>query len=210
MLEALESRRLLSVTLADGILTVTGTDQNDTLFVGRNQTMIVVNDNGTASQYPPADVNSIVILGLEGHDRIGIGPGLHKPITADGGEGNDYITGGTGPERLMGGPGNDKLVGGGGGDLLEGGAGDDMLEGGPGNDRMFGGPGNDRFLAVDGYGDLLNGGEGEDMARIDRGDHAHFIEHISVGPRPEPTGALADSADSSKEDDDGGLLEQIA
>jgi Ca2+-binding RTX toxin-like protein len=181
-LESLESRRLFTVTLTDGVLTVTGTENADQLVVGRNETMIVVNDNGTASQWNPADVNSIAINGLGGDDQIGVRPGLVKPISIDAGAGNDAVHGGTGRERILGGEGNDLLDGGGGGDLLNGGAGDDVIVGGAGEDQMTGGAGNDRFDSVDRNVDLLDGGDGEDYARISVGDHAMNIEHVQVRP----------------------------
>jgi len=182
MFETLESRRLFSVTLTDGVLTVTGTESADQLVVGRNDTMIVVNDNGTASQWNPAEVSSIAINGLGSDDQIGVRPGVFKPISIDAGAGNDAVHGGTGRERILGGAGNDLLNGGGGGDVLDGGADNDLIVGGVGEDRMLGGAGNDRFDAVDRNADLLDGGDGEDYARISVGDRAINIEHIQVRP----------------------------
>src|SRR5215213_5803368 len=103
MFEQLESRKLFSVTLVDGVLTVTGTADADQLIVGRSETMIVVNDNGTASNWNPAEVMSIAINGLAGNDDIGVRPGVIKPISIDAGEGNDRVHGGTGRERILGG-----------------------------------------------------------------------------------------------------------
>ncbi|MBC8105610.1 MAG: hypothetical protein H7Z14_03390 [Anaerolineae bacterium] len=196
-LESLESRRLLSVTLEQGVLTVTGTEQADQLAVGRNQTMIVVNDNGTASQWNPAEVTSIVVNGLDGNDQIAILPGVIKPIAINAGLGNDAVQGGPGRERIFGGAGEDMLRGGGGGDLMEGGEDNDRIVGGAGPDHMIGNAGNDHFDAVDRDQDLLDGGEGEDWARISRGDHARNIEHVLV-VRP----SMADVAPASSADKD--------
>lgn len=194
MLESLESRRLLSVTLEDGVLTVTGTADADHLAVGRSSAGIVVNDNGTTSTWDPTLVDSIVINALEGSDQIAIHSPLGKPLTANGGDGDDALRGGPGREHLNGDAGNDKIFGGGGGDLLDGGDDNDIIVGGPGEDRMLGGNGNDRFDAFDHNRDLLDGGDGEDAARINRGDRAHNIEHVFVGPRP-PAGSLDEQLD---------------
>ena len=182
--QPLESRRLLSVTLDDGVLTVTGTDLDDQLGVGRSPTMIVVNDNGTSSEWDPALVDSIVVNGLSGNDLIGVMRPVHKPLTANGGEGNDALRGSLGRERLNGDAGNDRLFGGGGGDLLDGGADNDIIVGGAGPDRMLGGDGDDRFDAVDRDKDTVDGGAGEDWARLNRGDRAHNVEHVFVWHRP--------------------------
>lgn len=180
--ESLESRRLLTVTLVDGVLTVAGTEEADQLAVGRNDTSIVVNDNGTNSSWNPADVTSIVVNGLGGNDDIVVRARLAKPITLGGGAGDDRIHGGAGRERILGGAGDDLLAGGGGGDLMEGGDDDDRIVGGAGEDRMLGNAGSDRFDAVDTFHDQLDGGDGEDYARISRGDRAVNIEHVIVRP----------------------------
>lgn len=188
MLESLEARRFLSVTLENGVLTVTGTELADHLFIARNQTtgQFVVNDNGTATSFAPDDVTSVVMNGLAENDRIGVGPGVNRPIRISGGEGNDLLTGGPGRELIFGDAGNDRINGGGGGDALNGGADDDFITGGPGQDHMVGGPGSDHFDSVDAFMDALDGGEGEDFARIGRGDRALSIEHVFVA-RPQPT-----------------------
>ena len=194
MLESLESRRLLSVTLDQGVLTVTGIDGADQLAVGRNPTtnMIVVNDNGTPSSFDPADVQRVVINGLDGNDRIGVGPGVMRPIAIDAGAGDDSVNGGSGPEHIMGGPGNDRIAGGGGGDVLAGGDDDDAIVGGAGSDTMLGGDGADRFDAVDLSADLVDGGAGEDYAAISRGDHTINVEHVRAVPPHHPGESLLD------------------
>jgi len=192
MLESLESRRLLTVTLEAGVLTVTGTDNADTLGVGRNATMIVVNDNGTSSEWNPADVTSIVINALGGNDQVAVMRPIAKPITASGGAGDDALRGSPGREKLSGDAGNDRVFGGGGGDLLDGGADNDALVGGAGPDRMLGGDGDDRFDAVDRDRDMIDGGAGDDTARIDRGDRAQNVEHVIGGPRPPTSATVTD------------------
>jgi Ca2+-binding RTX toxin-like protein len=197
-LETLESRRLLSVTLDDGVLTVTGTEQDDQLGVGRSPTMIVVNDNGTSSEWDPALVQSIVVNALGGNDQVAVVRPVMKPLTANGGAGDDALRGSIGRERFNGEAGNDRLFGGGGGDLLDGGADNDVLVGGAGPDRMLGGDGDDRFDAVDRDMDQIDGGAGEDGARVNRGDRAHNVEHVFVWPRPPSnTSAIDEKTDDA-------------
>lgn len=184
MLQSLEPRRLLTVSLDNGVLTVTGTDDADQLGVGRSTTMIVVNDNGTTSEWDPALVESIVINALGGNDQVAVVRAIAKPLTANGGAGDDMMRGSAGRERLNGDAGADRLFGGGGGDVLDGGDDNDVIVGGAGPDRMLGGNGDDRFDAVDRDRDLLDGGAGEDWARVNRGDRANNVEHVIVGPRP--------------------------
>src|SRR4051812_45290251 len=86
MLEPLESRRLMSISLADGVLTITGTSGNDKLFVidpanwidaGPN---IFVNLNDTElREFAPADVKSVVI-DLGGGNDSGDCTGLSKSL----------------------------------------------------------------------------------------------------------------------------------
>ena len=182
--QPLESRRLLSVTLEAGVLTVTGTDAADQLGVGRNMTMIVVNDNGTSSEWNPADVTSIVINALGGDDRVTVARPVAKPITANGGAGDDALRGSLGREKLNGDAGADRLFGGGGGDILDGGADNDTLVGGAGADRMLGGDGDDRFDAIDRDIDQLDGGAGDDSARVNQRDRTQNVEHVVIWHRP--------------------------
>jgi len=84
---------------------------------------------------------------------------ITKPVTIDGGAGNDHLIAAGGQTTLLGGDGNDILIGGIGNDILDGGTGNDKLYGGFGNDKLVGGDGND--LLVGGPGnDTLDGGAG--------------------------------------------------
>ncbi|MFI5378630.1 MAG: calcium-binding protein [Tepidisphaerales bacterium] len=133
MIECLEERRLLAITLVNGVLNVPGTPRSDvivTRIIGKN---VVVTINAVDSKFPLAKVRSIVINGGAGNDFIANGAGS-IPSLLIGGPGNDTLSGGNGNDTLIGGPGNDRLYGQGG---------DDLLDGGPGNDTIIGGPGND-------------------------------------------------------------------
>jgi Ca2+-binding RTX toxin-like protein len=99
----------------------------------------------------------VVIDGTPGDDAVEVsdnGPGTAAQVSADMGDGNDYLmalVGGLAVEH--GGPGNDELqaerglatlYGDDGDDLLVGGPGDDVLVGGAGADTADGGNGTDR------------------------------------------------------------------
>jgi Ca2+-binding RTX toxin-like protein len=168
---------------ANGILTVNGTDQADSIeftLVGSN---IRVLYNNSATGYPTGNVTGIVCNGLGGNDTITVDPGLAGANsilvnstlmggpgddTINGGSGADSIGGGQGNNVLFGGPGNDTIVAGNGNSLLRGGEGDDLLRGGQGNDTMRGGQGNDTFFA--GHGDnVIYGGAGDDVIYANNG-----------------------------------------
>ena len=122
--------------------------------------------------------------GLAGDDQIYTLDPTTRPVTFDGGDGNDYVAGGQGDDLLIGGLGDDQIVGGpgndeiwgdrypstldptpqnsteGGWDRIAGGDGDDVIYGGGGGDQVWGGNGND----------YLHGGEGDDTINGDDGD----------------------------------------
>ena len=156
-LESLNSRTLPSATLANGVLTVTGTDGRDQIVVREHHDTISVKgmqiDVGGVlqSSVPASAVTSVAVNALGGNDRVDVRT-LKVGAAVDGGAGNDVILGGAGDDSLTGGDGND---------ILSGGAGDDSLDGGAGNDSESGQAGNDDLAGDDGK-DSLNGGAGDD------------------------------------------------
>ena len=144
MFQPLEERRLLSAAVEAGILTVVGTDANDTISVGLNatdNTKLDVNINGTTSSFAllnadtTAAITGIKISGGNGDDKISIDQtngGITLPATLVGGNGQDSLTGGAGNDVLIGGNGKDNCAGGDGNDSLNGGNGKDILDGGLG------------------------------------------------------------------------------
>ena len=133
MIECLEERRLLAITLVNGVLNIPGTARGDviaTRIIGKN---VMVTLNTVESKFALAKVHSIVINGGNGNDFIVNGAGT-IPARLVGGAGNDTLSGGNGNDTLCGGAGNDRLYGQGGDDLLDGGLGNDTIVGGIGND----------------------------------------------------------------------------
>jgi Ca2+-binding RTX toxin-like protein len=164
--EGLESRTLLSATLSDGVLTVTGTAGADRIEVQNrsDKGQIKLELNGRETKYAFSSVTKIVIDGLAGNDVIsysGRDGGLNVPGVLNGGDGDDSIEGGLGNDTITGGNGNDRLQGKNGNDRISGGAGNDWIEGGNGNDTLNGDSGNDDIWGNAGN-DRLNGGSGDD------------------------------------------------
>jgi Ca2+-binding RTX toxin-like protein len=145
--QSLEERRMLSASVQAGVLTVVGTDANDTISVGLNatdNTKLDVNLNGTVSSFAllnagTAAITGINISGGNGDDKISIDQtngGITLPVTLSGGNGQDSLSGGAGNDVLSGGNGTDVLAGGDGNDSLSGGNGKDMLDGGLGTNVL--------------------------------------------------------------------------
>jgi Ca2+-binding RTX toxin-like protein len=126
--ESLEDRQLLAASFsynaATRVLTVTGTESADIFVlnevsVGGTPSLSVAVSTGnttvTSSSYPTSSIERVVMNGLGGDDRFSASASS-RPLTLDGGAGNDLFFGGQAN------------------DLLIGGSGDDRMGGGPGND----------------------------------------------------------------------------
>jgi hypothetical protein len=78
-LEALESRRLLSVTLQNGLLRIVGTAGDDLIKVKHplndtgtrwDQTRTIVEINGEQSFFRTGQIRKLIINGREGNDQF--------------------------------------------------------------------------------------------------------------------------------------------
>ncbi|QOV88896.1 calcium-binding protein [Humisphaera borealis] len=146
LLESLESRRLMSVSLsAAGVLTVTGkNDPNpangDHINIYVSGSNLKVNDNSAVSTFQLTKVKSLVVNLRAGDDNLTIDPNVTLPSTIDSGTATsfagDVIQGGSGPDLIYlrsyyglakGGAGNDTLQNLGGINILSGDGGDDVL-----------------------------------------------------------------------------------
>src|SRR5262252_1347728 len=116
LFESLENRSLPSASLAGGVLTITGTDNNDHIIVYHNsKTQIAVAEltiipsatphhmptvSHHISKFNAADVKSIEVDAGKGNDFVDVGGSLRHPLalpaTINGGDGNDYLAGGNG------------------------------------------------------------------------------------------------------------------
>jgi Ca2+-binding RTX toxin-like protein len=169
-----------SITFANGIVTATGTNDDDvirvstftpvftTAFFGLGdqvalgeQLVVTITDAAgnvrpdidgvpLTRSFNPSSVNFVQANALGGNDRTV--NATTKLVVHSGGEGNDTLLGGAGRDILNGGNGNDSILGG---------AGEDVLSGMAGNDRMSGEAGADLVQGGDGF-DIMNGGTGND------------------------------------------------
>jgi Ca2+-binding RTX toxin-like protein len=119
MIEQLEARQLLSVSMQDGIVLVTGTDAADSVQIlattaGAQPTLTVelwTADQGTVCNFALSDVKGIKVDGLGGNDQLFVDRSAYEdvaiPVTLFGGAGDDVLVGGGGADELVGGTGND-------------------------------------------------------------------------------------------------------
>src|SRR5215208_2254111 len=122
MIENLETKRFLSASVANGILTITGTDHADRINVVQRGSAIIVHEGKSVTRFGKKDhISQIVVNALGGNDRITIVSKVGA--TVDGGDGKDLIIGGAGNDVLVGGNGNDRILGQRGNDSITGGAG---------------------------------------------------------------------------------------
>ncbi|HZZ43160.1 MAG TPA: hypothetical protein VFE58_09500 [Tepidisphaeraceae bacterium] len=150
---------LPTASLSGGVLTITGTSNNDYIQLLQDSSNINFYDSvgATPQTFTISSVNSIVINAGAGNDTVLLEDAnglfaVHANATIDGGAGNDTIIGGEGNDSITGDDGDDSLTGGYGDDTLDGGAGNDILNGGlavgylsngDGADVLIGGPGID-------------------------------------------------------------------
>ena len=195
LFESLENRSLLSASLdsATGVLTITGTDNNDHIVVfHNNKTQIAVREDTLVPATTPggkpththsvmkfnaADVKSIEVNAGKGNDIVDTGGSAHHRLkitsTINGGDGNDRLFGGDANDVINGNAGNDRMDGRGGADQLNGGDGNDRINGGRGADVINGDAGNDRIDARDHAAtDIIDGGSNDPVTRKNPGDVA--------------------------------------
>ena len=157
MLESLENRRLLSVSLHNGTLNIIGTRTRNAVTVQIVKQDLIVTENGVASRFDVSKVTGIHADLGAGNDYFSASQ-IAIPATVLGGAGNDVIQGTQNKDLLAGGRGNDNLAGNDGADTLIGGAGNDTLQGDDGADQFFGGKGNDMALS-EGSPDVVDNAE---------------------------------------------------
>jgi Ca2+-binding RTX toxin-like protein len=131
-----------TVVVVDGVLTITGSDQANTVTVSQVGSQIVVTASflpgGTAS-FPAAEITSIDVSVSDGNDTVVLAPSVSKPAQVDGGDGNDTLVGGSAAAILLGGAGNDTITGGAGRNVIIGGLGADTIVAGGGDDLLMSG-----------------------------------------------------------------------
>ena len=182
--EVLEIRQVPAATavLQAGVLTITGSNQDDNIVVTKTGTKLAV--SGVTATFTASSVRSIVVNAGGGDDTVDL-TAVSVPTKVSGGTGNDSLIGGSGNDTLVGDAGNDVLTGNAGNDSLDGGAGLDLVSEaananfvmtnsqltGAGTDqlksielaRLAGGGGNNSINASNFSGSVtLDGGAGND------------------------------------------------
>src|SRR4051812_31495587 len=129
MFELLEGRTLMSASLVSGVLTLTETNNADTIVVGKNAAgQLFVTENNVTTNFTWNAVSKVVANLLAGADKLTAQSAVNKPMEIHGGDGNDSITSGSGNDALFGDNDNDLLDGAGGNDDTNGGNGIDTAD----------------------------------------------------------------------------------
>jgi Ca2+-binding RTX toxin-like protein len=162
----------ISASMKRGVLTVTGTHEDDTIVVSRDVHGISLVNDGMVDikgGVPTiAETSLIRIIGQQGDDELRL----------------DETNGPLPPANLLGRAGDDLLVGGSNADRLEGEQGNDTLIGGPSDDEFMGGHGDDQFVWNPGDGsDVVEGDDGEDTLRFNGSSASEIFVLSAEGSR---------------------------
>jgi Ca2+-binding RTX toxin-like protein len=117
LMEAIESRTLLSATLVDGLLTIEGTGGDDViaLVAGAVNGQVIVNGPDIDADTVFSGVTGITINALAGNDTVTVGANIKNAsnrkinVTINGGDDDDTISGGSGNDLIDGGAGIDTI-----------------------------------------------------------------------------------------------------
>jgi len=174
VIQRLEERRMLSVTLDEGTWVIeTEDDRSHVISVDLNAArtkLQVTIDGKAAGSVAIADVDSVEIDCGGGNDKISFSvPNKDLWVDVYAGAGNDTIIGGGGDDDLSGEEGDDSVLGGGGDDYLWGDEGNDTIDGGKGDDAIYSDDGNDSIEGGEGD-DTIYAGAGDDDVSGDGGD----------------------------------------
>jgi Ca2+-binding RTX toxin-like protein len=179
-----------TATFSNGVLTVFGDGQANTITLSRDAAgKILVNNGAVAvSGGTPTVANTamIQVFGQPGDDTIRLDEsnGALPRANLFGGAGHDRLTGGSGGDLLFGQAGNDILDGRGGFDSLFGGIDNDTLTGGDANDQAYGESGDDTMVWNPGDDtDLNEGGAGIDTVQVNGGGGAETFTTTANGTR---------------------------
>src|SRR4051812_2039183 len=115
--EELESRRLLSISLSNGLLKITGTPGDDSITIRQEGPTLFIDDNVKVRSYAASDVTQLLIDVRGGDDFLRLRKrnntrNVTAPATILGGTGNDTLRGGLANDSINGGDGNDLIDGG--------------------------------------------------------------------------------------------------
>jgi len=178
-----------SASVADQVLTITGTSGPDRITVDYSAADSVAVDlgHGTVRRFDVGTFSSVTAYLDSGDDTFSTvngATGATKTETVLAGTGDDDVTGGAADDTIEGGSGDDHLLGGAGTDLVTGDRGDDFVDGGVGLDTELLGSGDDTAAWDPGEGnDVVSGGLGEDTLAFNGSDGAEQMALNADGTR---------------------------
>lgn len=165
-----ESCSEISAEFSEGILTVTGSDADNSMIVSRNAAgTLFVNGGAVPIQWGPATIYNTALIrmhGLAGSDELRLDE-TNGPLPAA------EMFGGEGIDQLFGGSAADLLDGEQGADIMHGGADDDIFvwDPGDGSDLVEGDAGRDTLL--------FNGADAAETVNISaNGSRARFFRNL--------------------------------
>jgi hypothetical protein len=170
VIEPLENRCLLSISVINGVLTVADqfrpTPRSIVISTDSSNGDFEVRDNSKIREFPAAGIDSFSIAGGLSTNVIEIDATFPNRITLNliqGGPGANTILGGTGGQELIfGGNAGDSIVARGPDEFISGGNGADSIAAGPGSETVVAGNGNDTIRGGTGSASI-NGGAGQDV-----------------------------------------------
>jgi Ca2+-binding RTX toxin-like protein len=179
-----------TATFSNGVLSVIGDNNNNTIVVSRDAAgKLLVNGGAIAVLGGTPNVANtalIQVFGQGGNDTVTLSE-VNGPLPRSllfGGAGNDVLTGGSANDQLFGQGGNDSLLGKGGVDFLFGGSDSDTLTGGDADDQVFAESGDDRMIWNPGDDtDLNEGGAGTDTVEVNGGNGTEQFAATANGTR---------------------------
>src|SRR5688500_18040956 len=83
VMEPVEARRMLSVSLSSGVLSVRGTAAADRIIVTASGANLTVNDNGRTYSFLSSAVQQIRLAGYAGNDVMGLSAGVTQSASID-------------------------------------------------------------------------------------------------------------------------------
>ena len=103
MFETFEGRRMLSSSLANGVLTVTGTAGNDNIYinVAAGGKTNVMEGGIVKASYASTSIKSVVVNAQARNDSVYIGSIGAINAKIDGGVGDDILSGGDGNDTIL-------------------------------------------------------------------------------------------------------------
>lgn len=196
LFQPLESRQLLAASLANGVLTVDGTENADHIGLDPRTTTQLRVEIGTRKQFfDLRQITKIVVNGYGGNDSIEVNK--RNPIAIGveihGGDGNDYIKGSNASDRLYGEAGDDFIEGKGGNDIIDGGAGNDIV-----NES-----GKNRMKRVERHNKPSNSSNNVSVVD-DKGGQRNRDDRVEAGDDRDKGRRDDDSGKGRRDDDDSG------